>query len=91
VRFERKPAFNKRYDDLSSARQAKVIHAIEQLAQAFQTGQRPQGLGLRKLRHEFWEIRLGLEDRILFRLKGDLIELVMLGSHEEIRRVLAAR
>ena len=91
MRYERKPSFNRSYAHVSEARQAQVIHAIEQLTLAFETGQRPQGLGLRKLRHAFWEIRLGLEYRILFRLHGDLVELVVVGTHEEIRRILANR
>ena len=89
MRYERKPSFDRSFAHLSEVQRQDVILALDQLTQALETGRRPQGLGLRKLRQAFWEIRLGLSLRVLFRLQGDLVELVLVGSHDEIRRVLA--
>lgn len=50
---------------------------------------RNSGLGLRKLNpHPVWEARLGLKMRALFRLEGDRVIFVFLGSHDEVGRFL---
>ena len=48
----------------------------------------PSGMGLKRLRREFWEIRLGIRARILFRWKGDLLEFVIAGNHDSIKDFL---
>lgn len=50
--------------------------------------QRPFGLGLKSLKPGIWEIRVGLSDRILFRRRSDLVELLIVGNHNEIARML---
>jgi hypothetical protein len=50
----------------------------------------PSGIGLKRLRDDFWEIRDGLANRILFRWKNDLIEFVLAGNHDSIRGFLKA-
>jgi len=46
------------------------------------------GLGLKSMKPGIWEIRAGLDDRILFRWTGDIVELLLLGNHGEVRRIL---
>ncbi len=47
------------------------------------------GLGMRKLHASgIWEARVGLGLRIVFTLETDLLTLVRVGSHDEIRRWL---
>lgn len=47
------------------------------------------GLGLRKLhRSGIWEARVGLGLRLVFGMQPDLLALVRVGSHEQIRRFL---
>jgi len=50
--------------------------------------QAPQGLGLKRLREDFWEVRKGIKARILFRWKSDLIEFVLAGNHDDVKRFL---
>jgi len=46
------------------------------------------GMGLKNIRKNFWEIRKGLNMRILFRWRADYVEFVLAGTHEEIKRYL---
>jgi len=47
-----------------------------------------KGIGLKRLKGNFWEIRKGLKARILFRWEGDLVEFVIAGDHNDIKRYL---
>ena len=88
MRYERKPAFDRAFRRLPRERQARAKEAIRQLVVFFETRQQPQGLGLTRLRGDYWEVRAGLGDRVLFRLTGDLVEFIIVGNHDDIRRAL---
>lgn len=88
MRYFRTAAFKRAYQSLTSERQERVARAILQLETLFAVRERPFGLGLKALKRGVWEIRAGLEDRILFRWKGDLVEFLFVGSHDEIKRFL---
>ncbi|MBI2345385.1 MAG: hypothetical protein HYV03_00530 [Deltaproteobacteria bacterium] len=51
----------------------------------------PKGLGLKKLRPPFWEVRVGRGTRILFTLEGDLLQFVLVGDHNDIISYLRRR
>lgn len=88
MRYERKPAFERSLRRLPPDRKERAKEAIQQLVIFFETRQQPHGLGLKRLRGSFWEIRVGLGDRVLFRLRGELVEFILVGDHDEIRRLL---
>lgn len=90
MRYERKPAFDRSIRRLPPERQVRIKHAIQQVVSFFETRQQPQGLGLKRLRRDFWEVRAGLGDRVIFRLAGDLVEFVIVGNHDEIQRFLSS-
>lgn len=48
----------------------------------------PKGMGLKRLRDDYWEIRQGLRNRILFRWEEDAIDFVLAGHHDSIREFL---
>jgi hypothetical protein len=48
----------------------------------------PTGIGLKRLQADFWEVRQGLHNRILFRWRDDLIEFVLAGDHDSIKDIL---
>lgn len=50
-----------------------------------------KGIGLKRLRGNFWEARKGLKTRILFRWDGQLVEFVLAGNHDDVRKFLKAR
>jgi len=47
-----------------------------------------KGIGLKRLKSDYWEIRKGLKARILFRWEGDLVEFILTGDHNDIHRYL---
>ena len=88
MKYERKPSFDNTINDLSAGRKIKAKEAISNLVIFFETKKRTPGLGLKKLRKNYWEIRTDLKDRILFRLKEDVVEFIIAGNHNEIKRYL---
>jgi len=48
----------------------------------------PTGLGLKRLRDDYWEVRHGLRNRILFTWKDDVIDFILAGDHDSIREFL---
>ena len=88
MRYRSLPAFERHLRKLDPARSARVKQAMERLVAFFETGDLPAGLGLKPLRHDLWEVRAGLLDRILFHREDDLIEWLIVGTHDEIRRFL---
>ena len=88
MRYFRSAAFKRAYQSLDSSRRKRVDKALEQLEVLYAESQRPFGLGLKSLKPGIWEIRAGLGDRILFRRMGDLVELLIVGNHGEILRLL---
>ena len=66
----------------------RAKEAVRQLLAALQTNKKPEGLGLKKLRDDIWEIRGGLRTRVLFAMLPGEIRLLLTGKHEEIHRFL---
>lgn len=62
--------------------------AVSRLLDYFSGKSRPPGLGLRKLRGKYWEVRASLDKRVLFLLDGDTVTFVIVGGHNDIRRRL---
>ena len=82
------PSFERSLKGLDEGRKERVKKAIRLAVAFFETGQRPQGLGLKPLRHPIWEIRAGLGDRIAFRKDKEVVIFLLVGSHDDIRRFL---
>jgi mRNA-degrading endonuclease YafQ of YafQ-DinJ toxin-antitoxin module len=74
---------------LSSSVRARLFEVILALPAALRGPQRHSGLGLRKLHASgIWEMRAGLDLRLVFALmKGEAI-LTKVGSHDDGRRYL---
>jgi len=86
VRFLR--SFDESKERLENAVQEKVETSMDSLLSFFETGEKQKGLGLKKLRNPFWEIRAGIRTRVLFSLENDILTFIVVGNHDEIRRFL---
>lgn len=74
---------------LPADRFAGVSRVIPQLPLAFRDPHRHRGIGLRKLHHRgFYEIRCGLDLRVIVELIGDAVFLHRVGSHDDVQRYL---
>ncbi len=80
--------FDRSFEKLELSTQIKVRKDIESFLANIQKGIRPQGMGLRRLRGSFWEIRCGLKYRVLFELKKDWITFILVGNHNEVKRFI---
>jgi mRNA-degrading endonuclease YafQ of YafQ-DinJ toxin-antitoxin module len=74
---------------LSETHLLAVFDALLALPRAMGDAHVHAGLGIRKLHASgIWEARVGLGLRIVFTLEAELLTLVRVGSHDEIRRFL---
>lgn len=89
MRLGFKPSFDKSLKSLPGEQKARLIEtcfAFFDLLEA--RAPLPAGIGLKRLRGDFWEIRHGQQNRILFRWKDELIEFVLAGDHDSIEAFL---
>ena len=89
MRFEFKPSFDRSVKSFHGKQKEEIkqtaLQAIDILSQDRQIH---KGIGLKRLKGDYWEIRKGLKERILFRWQGDLAEFVLAGDHNDIKRYL---
>ena len=88
MKYEYKTSFDKAFKKLGRERQEGVRKAVFALIDFFETGDKTGGLGLKQLMGDFWEIRSGIRDRIVFAFREDVVHFVIVGNHDEIRRYL---
>lgn len=81
-------AFKQCFKKLGKQRQERIVQSIKKMLDAIEQNDLPAGVGLKQLRLGLWEIRAGLFDRIIFRRKDDTLELLIVGTHDEIVRFL---
>ncbi|MFH0796217.1 MAG: hypothetical protein V2A65_04075 [Candidatus Omnitrophota bacterium] len=88
MRYAVLPSFEKTFQKLVPQDKKTVKEAIRWLITFYEMGQRPAGLGLKKLTEDIWEIRAGIRLRILFTIEGDFLTWGTVGSHDQIRKFL---
>ncbi len=88
MKFYSSPSFKRRFNKLETEKQQSVKEAINKFINLYEIGINPEGLGLKKLRNNLWEIRSSLKDRLLFRINDDIAEFLIVGNHDDIRRYL---
>jgi mRNA-degrading endonuclease RelE of RelBE toxin-antitoxin system len=89
MRFEFKPSFDRSIKSLPPSEKADVKEAALQMIDVLSKDRQiHHGLGLKRLRGDFWEARKEIRARILFRWTGDLVEFVLVGNHDDVKRFL---
>ncbi|MFA4889827.1 MAG: hypothetical protein WC628_09685 [Candidatus Omnitrophota bacterium] len=89
MRFEFKPSFDRSVKSLHSEEKEEVKAAAMQTIDLLSQDRIiHKGIGLKRLKGDFWEIRKGLKVRIIFRWEGDLVEFILAGDHNDIKRYL---
>ena len=88
MRFVYQPSFLDTTRQLSSLHATKLLKAIEKFQDAMEHHQWPQGLGLTHLRDDYFEFRVNIHRRVIYRRSSDLIQYVLYGSHDQVRRFL---
>ena len=62
--------------------------ALQNLERDFGHPHRHRGLGVRKLTGNFFEIRVGLNLRIIFQNRAESLLFLMAGSHDEVQKFI---
>jgi len=86
LKIETTEAFERALRALSESEFDVVASALGKLPNAF--GHPHARSGVRKLRGQIYEMRAGLDRRIVFRKEPDRLFLLLLGNHDQIRRFL---
>lgn len=88
MRIDYLARFDRAFKQLPCPFQNDVERSIEKFLDNIQLGIRTQATGLRKLKGNIWEIRAGLQYRVLLELKKDWITFVFVGTHDEVKKFL---
>jgi len=84
-------SYDRSFKKLTSPQQENSIRAVDALIKFIKTGKKPQGFGLKKVRKDYWEIRLSVKNRIIFEFKVDMINFAFVGDHNEVRKFLKGK
>ncbi len=90
MRVAYQPSFLDTTRQLSHVQASKLLKAIEKFQHAMESHQWSQGLGITHLRDDYFEFRVDLQIRVIYRRAGDLMQSVLYGSHDQVRRFLKA-
>lgn len=74
-------SYDRSFRKLDGHIQEKTILAIDNFLDFIKTRQKPEGLGLKKVYKNYWEIRLDIRNRIIFELRSDTINFAFVGDH----------
>lgn len=88
MRYAYQPSFLDATRRLPVTQAAQLLKAIVKFQQAMEAGRWPQGLGLTHLRGAYFEFRVDIHRRVIYRRHDDLIQYVLYGSHDQVRRFL---
>lgn len=89
MRFEFKPSFDRSAKEFHAEEKQKIRQAAIQTIDILSHHKVIyKGIGLKRLRDNFWETRAGLKARILFRWRGDLVEFILAGDNDDVKRYL---
>ncbi len=88
MRYVYQPSFLATTRHLSSTHAAKLLKAVEKFQAASEGRQWPKGLGVTHLRDDYFEFRVDIHTRVIYRRTSDLVQYVLYGSHDQVRRFL---
>jgi mRNA-degrading endonuclease YafQ of YafQ-DinJ toxin-antitoxin module len=74
--------------DYPKGTRGKIGRALQFLERDFGHPHRHQGLGIRKLTGNYFEIRVGLDIRLVFQNRADCLLFLMAGNHDEVQKFL---
>lgn len=78
-------SYDRSFRKLEVSVRKRAVCAIDDFLSFLTTKQKPEGLGLKKVYHNYWEIRLDIRNRIIFQLEGEVINFVFIGAHNAVR------
>jgi len=82
------PSFERTAKKLSLSGKKQLAKSLQQFNTFLITGSLPIGLGFKKINHDKYEFRVGLRLRVIVKVEADIYYLVLVGSHQDIKRYL---
>ena len=91
MKFEFKASFDRSVKSFPDYEKAEIKNlAIELVGMLSRDRADHKGVGLKRLKGNLWQIRKGLKTRILFHWDGELVEFVLAGNHDDVKRFIKA-
>lgn len=88
LRLELSPDFRKAVRAFAKPRRREIGRAIEAVRDGFGKPHIHGGIGIRRLRGDFFECRAGLRNRLVFRAERGVLTFIAAGDHDTIRQFL---
>ena len=88
MQIELSESFRRDVRKLPKVRRREVARAIDSVLQGFGKPHFHSGLGIRRLRHDYFECRAGIDIRLVFRAGKGRLTFLAAGDHDAIRRLL---
>ncbi|MCK5707816.1 MAG: hypothetical protein KAI43_09190 [Candidatus Aureabacteria bacterium] len=82
------PSFERSTKRLSKQDKEKLKISLKQFSIFLSTGVLPKGLGLKKINRNKYEIRIDIRLRLVMKLEKDILYLILVGNHNDIKRYL---
>ena len=84
------PSFDRSAKKLSHAERRKFLEVMEKFNRFLLTGEMGAGLGFKKVNHDNFEFRIDIRLRVVFKQTREEIYLVLVGSHDDVKKYLRA-
>ncbi len=89
ITYDFKPSFKRTIKRVPIQKQQQIKSLAKHLIGLLSKGQRlPKGMGLTRLRGNYWEIRSTIKERILFYYRKSEIAFMLVGSHDDVKKFL---
>lgn len=82
------PSFERSVKKLPQQDKKQLAESLEMLNRFLLTGEAPFGFRFKKINSDKYEFRVGIRLRVIVKEDGDIFYLVLVGSHDEVRRYL---
>ena len=82
------PSFERSLKRVSFSDKEEIKKALTQSNEFLVSGIIPKGLGLKKINHDKYEIRVDIRLRIVMKMDKEYVYLVLAGSHNDVIRYL---
>ncbi len=89
MQYGAKPSFDRSFKKLTKSEKIQAEQSINKLYDFFERRQQlPKGLGLKRLGSFYWEIRSGIDIRIIFSIEDNFVTFLFVGNHDQIAKFI---
>ena len=82
------PSFERSAKKLTPQDKKKLSKSLEDFNSFLLSGKAPFGFQFKKINQDKYEFRVGIRLRVILKVEGDNYYLVLVGSHDEVKRYL---